>query len=146
MADTKPQTFANHTQLVPMFHYVAFPIVAINFLWSLYGLFQNFGVGAARGAAVSFALVVIALFARVFALKAQDRVIRLEERMRLRQLLPDDLTSRIEDFTTAQLVALRFASDAELPDLARKVLDGGIAKQKAIKQAVQEWRADYQRV
>ena len=146
MADTKPQTYDNHTRLVPMFHYVAFPILAINLIWSLYDLVQNFGAGAMRGVAVSFALVVVALFARIFALKAQDRVIRLEERMRMQQMLPDDLAARIGEFSTGQLVSLRFASDAELPELARKVLDDGIAEQKTIKQAIQNWRADYQRV
>ena len=83
---------------------------------------------------------------RTFALSAQDRIIRLEERLRLRELLPDDQQARINDFTTSQLIALRFASDAELPDLARQVLNEDITSRKAIKERIQTWRPDYQRV
>jgi hypothetical protein len=84
-------------------------------------------------------------FARLFALAVQDRVIRLEERLRLERLLPPDLQPRIQDFATAQLVALRFASDAELPALARKVLAENITDRKVIKRMIQNWRPDYQR-
>jgi len=75
----------------------------------------------------------------------QDRVIRLEERLRCERLLPADLKPRIAEFTVSQLVALRFASDAELPALARKVLDEKISERKPIKQLVKNWRADYLR-
>ena len=92
------------------------------------------------------ALLALALSARLMALGVQDRVIRLEERMRYEKLLPSDLQPRIGEFTIAQLVSLRFASDAELPTLARKVLDGKINDRKTIKKMVQNWRADYQRV
>jgi hypothetical protein len=89
---------------------------------------------------------MLAFLARLFALGVQDRVIRLEERMRYQRLLPEDLKPRIGEFTINQLVSLRFASDAELPTLARKVLDGKMIERKAIKQMVQNWRADYQRI
>ena len=92
------------------------------------------------------ALLVLAFLARIFALGVQDRVIRLEERLRFERLLPDDLKPRIGEFTIDQLVSLRFASDAELPALARTVLDGKVNSRKAIKKMVQNWRADYQRV
>ncbi len=95
---------------------------------------------------VSIALLVTAFLARSFALGVQDRVIRLEEKIRYERLLPDDLKPRIGEFTINQLVALRFACDAELPALARKVLDAKIRERKAIKQMVQNWRPDYQRV
>jgi Family of unknown function (DUF6526) len=95
---------------------------------------------------VSLALLILAFLARIFALGVQDRVIRLEERLRYERLLPDDLRPRINEFTINQLVALRFACDAELPVLARKVLDAKINERKAIKQMVQNWRPDYQRV
>jgi Family of unknown function (DUF6526) len=95
---------------------------------------------------MALALLVLAFLARIFALGVQDRVIRLEERLRYQQLLPDDLNPRINEFTINQLVALRFASDAELPALARKVLDGNMTDRKTIKQMVQNWRADYQRI
>jgi len=90
--------------------------------------------------------LVMAFLARIFALGVQDRVIRLEERLRYARLLPDDLRARIGEFTINQLVALRFACDAELPVLARKVLDTKMNERKAIKRMVQNWRPDYQRV
>jgi hypothetical protein len=83
--------------------------------------------------------------ARVFALKVQDRVIRLEERLRMERLLPADLQARIEEFSVPQLVGLRFASDAELPELARKVLDEKVKEAKAIKRMVKSWRGDFLR-
>ncbi len=79
------------------------------------------------------------------ALKVQDRVIRLEERLRYERLVPADLKSRIDDFTINQLVSLRFASDAELPTLARKVLDDKINDRKTIKQMIKVWKPDYLR-
>ena len=81
----------------------------------------------------------------MFTLAVQDRVIRLEMRLRLQQLLPQELRPRIPDFTIDQLIALRFASDAELPGLARKVLDEKLAERKAIKKLIQNWQPDYQR-
>jgi hypothetical protein len=98
------------------------------------------------GVLLAIALLVMAFLARLFALGVQDRVIRLEERIRCERLLPEDLKPRIGEFTTVQMVGLRFASDAELPSLARKVLDGKVNDRKAIKQMVQNWRADYQRI
>ena len=95
---------------------------------------------------VAAALIIVTLFARVFALKAQDRVIRLEMRLRMRDLLPEDLRGRINDFTATQMVGLRFAGDAELPDLARKVLDENITAATPIKKLVQDWQVDYCRV
>jgi hypothetical protein len=95
---------------------------------------------------MALALLVLAFLARLFALGAQDRVIRLEERIRYQQLLPDNLKLRINEFSTNQLVALRFAGDEELPALARKVLDDNLTDRRAIKQMIQNWRADYQRI
>jgi hypothetical protein len=95
---------------------------------------------------MSLALLLMAFLARTFALGVQDRVIRLEERLRYQQLLPVDLQPRINEFTVNQLVSLRFANDAELPELARKVLNDKINNRKAIKQVIQNWRADYQRI
>jgi cell division protein FtsL len=95
---------------------------------------------------LAVALLILAFLARLFALGVQDRVIRLEERLRYQQLLPQDLKARINEFTTKQLVALRFASDAELPAVARKVLAEKMEERKAIKQMIQNWRADYQRI
>ena len=145
MAET-PQSYANHARLVPMFHYFALPILLINFLVSAYATVTGFSLDALLVTLVSLALVTAAFFARFFALGAQDRIIRLEERLRMQQVLPDDFRSRVADFTTEQLIALRFCADDELPDLSRKVLDDSIADRKTIKQLVKTWRADHQRV
>ena len=146
MAEKTAQTYQNHAQLIPLYHYVALPVLLINALWALYQLTQGVGGESIIALAVAVALLLIAFYARVFALAAQDRIIRLEEQLRLRELLPDDLQARINDHTTEQLIGLRFASDGELPALSRKVLDNDIADRKTIKQLVQSWRPDYQRV
>ena len=146
MAEQTLQTFKSHTKNVPLFHFVALPILLLNVIWSLVRAATDFSADTAIGIVVAFALLIVAFFARVFALGAQDRVVRLEERLRMQHLLPDDLKPRINDFTTNQMIALRFASDAELPDLARKVLDENIGERKAIKQLIKTWRADYQRL
>jgi hypothetical protein len=91
------------------------------------------------------ALVVLVFYARLFPLAVQDRLIRLEERLRSERLLPADLRPRIGEFSADQLVALRFASDVELPVLARKVLDEKLTDRKAIKKLIKNWKPDYQR-
>ncbi len=127
------QNFANHVRWVPGFHFFLMPVMALNFGWAFVGVL------------VAAALVALALYARLFAIAVQNRVIRLEERMRLERLLPADLKPRIAEFTCRQLIAMRFADDAELPALARKVLADNVQEGKAIKQMVQTWRPDYQR-
>ena len=145
MADTAPQSFANHTRFVPLFHVGTLGVFALNFIWALYRLIQYPAVGTAMTALLAVAFILGALYARVFALTVQDRVIRLEMRMRMKELLPADLQGRITEFTPRQLVALRFASDAELPGLCRTVLTDKISDQKTIKKMVKEWQADHLR-
>ena len=140
------QNFANHTRFVPAFHYVALPILLVNFVSAVVGLFNGITWDASLHVLVAVALIIVALFARVFALKAQDRVIRLEMRLRMRELLPEDRQGRINDFTPTQMVGLRFAGDAELPELARKVLDENITKSTSIKKMITDWQGDYFRV
>lgn len=145
MADAA-QSYQSHTRWVPLYHFVMGPIFLVNFIVAAYRMVTGFSLQSAFGLLLALALVFAFFFLRVFALSAQDRVIRLEERMRMQTLLPDDLRPRINEFSTAQLVALRFASDDELPELARKVLGENIVDQKPIKQAIKDWRPDYQRV
>ena len=140
------QNFANHTRFVPAFHYVALPILLVNFVSAVVGLFNGITWDASLHVLVAVALIIVALFARVFALKAQDRVIRLEMRLRMLELLPEDRQGRINDFTPTQMVSLRFAGDAELPELARKVLDENITKSTSIKKMITDWQGDYFRV
>lgn len=146
MADQESQTYENHAKFVPVYHYVLAPILLINVTWSGYVLVGSLTIATAIDFLVALGLVVLFLFARVFALGAQDRVIRLEERMRLQQLLPDELKPRIKEFSTKQLIAMRFASDSELPGLAQKVLGNNMSTQKEIKESIKEWKADYQRL
>ena len=152
---SEQQNFANHGKIVPAFHFIVVPVLLLNLLWSVLvviKLFGNptFGLASKSGGVIlildSIALVVLAFLARLFALGVQDRVIRLEERLRYQQMLPDNLKPRINEFTINQLVSLRFASDAELPELARKVLQEKLNSRKAIKQMIHNWRADYQRI
>jgi hypothetical protein len=140
------QSLANHVRFVPAYHFFAVPVFVINFFWSLYRL-KNLGISfeGIFGVVFAAALLVLVFRARLFALAVQDRVIRLEERLRCERLLPADLRPRIGELTAGQCVALRFASDEELPALARKVLDERLTKRKAIKQLVKNWRPDYQR-
>jgi len=145
MADSE-QSYKNHAKLVPLFHYVLFPILLLNFLAMGYHFYQEPDIYHGWSVVMAFAFFLTALFARVFALKAQDRVIRLEERMRLHETLPPGLKARIPEFTAEQLIALRFASDAELPELAATVLRDNIAKRDPIKKLVKHWRADDLRV
>jgi hypothetical protein len=140
------QNFANHVKLVPTFHFFVIPVLTLNFVWSIFKLVHTwFRWDALIGVLTAAALVVLAFRARLFALSVQDRVIRLEERMRFERLLPEDLKARIAEFQPGQLVALRFACDAELPALARKVLNDNLTDRKAIKKMVQTWRPDYLR-
>ena len=112
----------------------------------VWGMVQEPSWGSLVGIVFMVAFVMTALYARLFALGVQDRVIRLEERLRMAEVLPEDLRSRIDEITTEQIIGLRFAPDEELPDLVRRVLDEGISDRKTIKQAVKNWRADHQRI
>jgi hypothetical protein len=145
MAEAKPQSFANHAKLDPPFHFVLAPMGLVAIVLSIILLVRQPGIGSVLGVVLSVVVVMTALRARVYALKVQDRVIRLEERMRLAMLLPEAGKARIPELTEGQLIALRFASDGELPALAMRALNEGLTK-KQIKESIQNWRADYFRV
>ena len=140
------QNFANHGRFVPLFHFFAVPVLIINFgiqvyLWIKLGFFSLHFFPVL----VAAALFLGVLYGRMFALEVQDRVIRLEERLRYERVLPADLQARTAELTIGQIVSLRFAGDAELPALMRKVLDEKLQERKAIKQLIKCWRPDYQR-
>ena len=143
---TKPQTYENHARLVVGYHVVALTILFVNLLWRLYVAVARFSVDAVISLLLAVGLVLLWIYPRVFALTVQDRVIRLEMRLRLARLLPPDLAGEVEAFTLDQLIGLRFASDAELPSLARRVLADRITDRKAIKKMVKDWQADHLRV
>ncbi len=145
MANATPQSLANHARLDPPYHYVLAPICLVAIVLSIILLVRQPGMGSILGVLLSVGLLMLAAKARSYALKAQDRVIRLEERLRLSMLLPETARQRIAEFTEPQLIALRFASDAELPALAMRAVNEGLTK-KQIKTSIQNWRADFFRV
>jgi hypothetical protein len=143
----QPQSFEKHAQLVPVYHYFLFFLVVTTLVGSIVNLFQSLNDHERLyNASLICALSVIVLFSffllRVFPLKAQDRAIRAEENLRHYVLTGKLLDSRL---TVLQIVGLRFASDAEFPELARKAADSGMAP-KEIKRAIKNWRADHYRV
>lgn len=139
------QSAEKHTRIIPLYHGVAFGILAINWLWSLYRLATAFSWETLLAFGLAVALLLILFFARAMAITVQDRVIRLEERLRMERLLPADLKGRLDELTIDQIVSLRFASDAELSDLTRKVLDEKQTDRKAIKKLIRKWRPDFLR-
>ena len=139
------QTYKNHTRLDPLFHFFLLPVAAINVLAAGWNLWQNPGLMGGWLVVLAIAGAVAVVKIRTYALKAQDRVIRLEERMRLAQLLPAPQRGRISELTEPQLIALRFACDAEIPSLVEKTLAGNLPA-RDIKQAIVTWRPDYFRV
>ncbi len=141
----QPQNYANHARFFPMFHVGVLVPFAANFFWAAYKLTRGVSGDSVMALVMAIALILLALASRVQALTVQDRVIRLEMRLRLREVLPADLKARIGDLTLRQLVGLRFASDAQLPELVREVLGGQLTEEKAIKQKVTDWQADFLR-
>jgi len=140
------QNYSNHVKWVPMFHFFVLPVLLANFFTSVFR-YRAMGITWVWliGMLTALALVILAVLGRTFALKVQDRVIRMEERERCERLLPTELKSRIQEITPEQFVALRFASDAELSGLVSKVLTDKISNRKAIKLMVKNWRGDYLR-
>ncbi|HKV82538.1 MAG TPA: DUF6526 family protein [Candidatus Sulfotelmatobacter sp.] len=152
MSQKTPQTYANHTRFDPPFHFFLLPVFGLGLVLSLIHFFYHLRESDMRDNIHSFLLIVLALAmltlvvkVRFYSLKVQDRIIRLEERLRLTQLLSEPLRSRIPELTEGQLVSLRFASDAEVPRLVERALNEKL-KRKDIKQSIQNWRPDYWRV
>ena len=139
------QTFQKHARWLPLFHFFALPTLVVNVLVAAWALVRVPGLAAAWGLVFAMGLLALGFVSRTQVLTVQDRVIRLEMRLKLRGLLPPDLQPRINELTHRQLVALRFASDAELPDLVREVLAGKLATSKDIKMRVKNWQPDWLR-
>ena len=143
------QTYSNHTRWYPLFHFVVMPLLLLNFLEHAVRIFTNSGperVEQIFWTIFSLSLVLLGLAARTMALRAQDRVIRLEERLRYRDLLSPELAARASALPVSQIIALRFASDGELASMVERTLAGEFAKTKDIKMAIKDWRGDYLRV
>ena len=140
-----PQNYSNHTRFDPPFHFFVLPVFAISLIITVVHLFRRPGLHSAWLVVFVLAAIVAIFKIRLNALRVQDRLIRLEERMRLERLLDASLRPRIGEFSESQLIGLRFASDAELPALAAKALAEKLSRDE-IKKAIQQWRPDYFRV
>lgn len=140
------QSFSSHTRWHTPYHFVLFPILFIHFAWCVWRITQALTLEHAEQLLLSVGLLLMMLLVRVNPLKAQDRIIRLEEQLRYQRLLPADLAARASALPVGFMVALRFASDLELPELAQRAVDGAFAKPKDLKQAIKNWRGDYFRV
>lgn len=140
-----PQTYANHRRLEPLQHFVVTPVLLVTFIGSLVEAYRSPGLRSLWFALLAFVLLLAAQITRMYALKVQDRLIRLEETLRMQRLLPADLLARIGELGPKQFVGLRFAADAELCDRVREALDQRLDGE-AIKKRIQTWRPDTFRV
>ena len=141
----EPQSLKNHTRFDPAFHFFLAPLGLFFVIGTIVRLVRNPDWESALHVVVAIWALVAVFLIRVYALKVQDRVIRLEERLRLKDLLSPSQQGRIGELTEDQLVGLRFASDGEVAGLTQKTLDGKWGR-KQIKEAIQVWRPDLWRV
>ena len=143
------QNYSNHARWFPLFHFVVMPLLLLNFLSHIVRLYLAEPFSGRKTLAfwtlLSLVLILLGLAARLMSLKVQDRVIRLEERLRYREMLSPEIAAKASDLPVSQIIALRFASDAELPGLVERTLNGEFAKPKDIKLAIKDWRPDHLR-
>lgn len=139
---SQDQNFENHSRFYPLFHFVVAPIFLLNIVWSIVRVIHHISFETIASLLVAVALFLLAFTARIMALTVQDRLIRLEMRLRMQELLPPGLRPRIPEFTVDQLISLRFAGDAELPALAQRVLDEKLTSRNGIKKMVRDWQPD----
>ena len=140
------QTYANHVRWFPLVHFVILPLLFINFIYQTVRLYQEPSWDRGFWVVICLVLILMVFASRLQALRAQDRVIRLEERLRYTRLLPADLAARAMELRTGNSIALRFAHDDELEALVTRVLDGELTTTKGIKLAITKWNGDYLRV
>ena len=140
------QTYGTHRRFIPAYHFFALPVLFINIIVTAVRFARDPRLNTVWQVVVALALFTAILLLRFMAVRAQDRIIRLEERTRLERLVASDLRGRVADLTPSQLVALRFAPDDEVPELTRRALNGELKTQGDIKRAIRNWRADHLRV
>ena len=146
MAEKTPQTYENHGKLVPGYHFVTLGLLFLYILWTAWGVVSAFSLASVMQLLFALGVFGAAFYARVFPLHAQDRVIRLEEKLRLQTVLPANLRERIDEIPSTLFVALRFAPEDELTGLVQRVLDGELKTRKVLKQEIKQWRPDYYRL
>ena len=140
------QSYASHRRWIPMWHFFALPVLVINVVVAVTQFSRDPRPITAWAIVVAVALALAIFMSRSMPLRAQDRIIRFEERTRLERLLPSDLRGRVDELSPSQLVALRFAPDDEVPELTRRALGGELKNQADIKRAIRNWRGDHLRV
>jgi Family of unknown function (DUF6526) len=148
MSNSRPQSFSNHASFDPPYHLYTSILLLANLIIAVILLVMGFHTQLLLSiwiVIISTVLFLIALKVRTYPLKVQDRLIRLEERLRLDALLPESLRKRIPELTEDQLIGLRFASDDELPSLVELTLDKQLSR-KQIKERIQNWRPDHYRI
>lgn len=145
MTDPGTQNFDRHTRWYPLFHFFAGPVTLFYALYQLSLAVRHPSHDSILYAVFTLAVVGAVFASRLMALTVQDRVIRLEETLRMQRVLPASMHGDIAKLTRGQFVALRFAPDEELTDLVRRTVAGEMANPKAIKQAIKKWRGDYLR-
>lgn len=143
---TDTQTYANHTRWYPLHHFILTPLLLLIFVYNLIQLFRFPDYDRVMWLAMSVGLLILSVVARLSALRVQDRLIMLEEQLRYQRVLPEAAARYAGKLTRSQVIALRFASDEELPDLVKRVSDGELARGDEIKRAVEQWRPDTLRV
>jgi hypothetical protein len=145
MSEAPLQNYANHVRRFPIFHFFVLPVTVFYAVYQIYSAVRNPSTASIVWAVYATAIACGVLTSRVMAVSVQDRVIRLEETLRMHRVLPASMQGDIPRLTREQFVALRFASDQELPELVRRTVAGEFPKQKDIKLAVKDWRADWLR-
>ncbi|HEX9166715.1 MAG TPA: DUF6526 family protein [Gemmatimonadales bacterium] len=136
------QNFTNHARYFPLFHFVASPIFLLNVLLTGWWLYREPSLITAWAFVMAIGLEALLLASRTMALRVQDRLIRLEESLRLARVLPPEMQGAITALRPRHFVALRFAPDEEVTELVRRVLAGELDDQKSIKMAIRNWKAD----
>jgi hypothetical protein len=143
MPSARTQDYRNHRRFTPLYHFVTMPLVATYLGWSISRVWNDANADTWYMLVGALAIFFLYLVARMQPLKVQDRVIRLEERLRLTRLLPADLQPHIESIRASHLLALRFADDAEVPDLVRAIIADPRISPDLVKRSIRNWRADW---
>lgn len=146
MSNQSQQSYESHAQYVPPFHFLTSGLLGVFLIYSVYKVIVVPSLDSAAILCLALGAALLFFFTRAFATANQDRIIRLEEQYRLARLLPGDLVARIDDLDSSQLIAMRFASDSEIPELVRRVLDGNVRSGDQIKKMIRTWRPDLMRV
>jgi hypothetical protein len=140
------QSYATHRRFFPLFHFFAIPLLVANLIIRIVYAWMHRGARLVWWEiVVALALLAVGFASRIMVLTVQDRLIKLEETLRLQRCLPDDLRGRIGELSNGQLVSLRFCGDDEVAGLTRSVLDGKLKTRNDIKQQIKTWRPDTQR-